>query len=161
MHKMLKTFHLLHYNLMTDFKTVDFNTGLNKTQHRVIVHLYLDGEQTMSSLCQQTKLQQGSMTSVIDSLEEFGYVQRTRKQTDRRKLFITLTHSGLQIANQMKVTMNQYLKEKLENLSQEEILEFEEVLDQLAKINEKLLHAKGGRLCKKMNNESMNLDMKK
>lgn len=149
MHKMLKTFHLLHRNLLADFKNVDFNTELNRTQRRVIMHLFVDGEHTMSALCQRTELQQGSMTSVIDSLEEIGFVQRTRKQTDRRKLFITLTTNGLHMAEKLKVTMNQYLKEKLENLSQEEILEFEKTLDQLGKINQKLLHAKGGHYARK------------
>lgn len=142
--KMLKTFHLLHRNLLADFKNATFDLELNRTQRRVLMHLYEDQEHTMSSLCKRTELQQGSMTSVIDSLEEYNYVQRTRKKTDRRKLFITLTPEGVQVAEQLKIAMNQYLETKLANLAKEDILKFASTLDDLLEINEKLNQTKGG-----------------
>ncbi|AZR72726.1 hypothetical protein BBF96_04565 [Anoxybacter fermentans] len=136
--KMLKTFHLLHQNLLSDFKNIDFDTNLNKTQRRVLMFLYCDGKNTMTSLCKKTELQRGSMTSVIDSLEELGLVQRTRSKDDRRQFFISLTQKGVQTAEKLKETMNLYLKRKLEYLTDDELQLFIQALDQLWQLNKKI-----------------------
>ncbi|MCK4260403.1 MAG: MarR family transcriptional regulator [Halanaerobiales bacterium] len=136
--KMLETFHLLHRNILHDFKSQVSNDNLNKTQQRVLMHLYVNGKNTMGTICKITELQQGSMTSVIDSLVELGYVERNRGENDRRKLYITLTSDGLIKAEEIKEQMSLYLKEKFKSLSIEDVELFSKILDQLKEINLKL-----------------------
>ncbi len=140
---MLETFHILHCNLLHDFKYHMQDDNLNKTQRRVLMHLYHNDMNTMSTLCKKTELQQGSMTSVIDSLEELGYVERNRGEKDRRKLFISLTSKGIKKAEQIQEKMNQYLAEKFKKLSKEDVENFSNILDQLKDINMKLVHSGG------------------
>ncbi len=140
--KMLRTFHLVQRTLLNDFRNSDFNTNLNRTQRRVLMHLYEEEEHTMTALCKRTELQKGSMTSVIDSLEELNYVERKRKGTDRRKLFITLTPQGVVMAEQLRDAMNQYLEDKLQPLTKEDIYHFSQLLDQLWELNQKLITTK-------------------
>ncbi|MDI3547429.1 MAG: hypothetical protein PWR10_1081 [Halanaerobiales bacterium] len=140
--KMLKTFHLLSQNLLSDFKNTDFGIDLNKTQRRVLMYLYLDGKNTMTGLCKKNELQRGSMTSVIDHLEEKGLVKRERDKIDRRKFFILLTPEGVKIAEKLKKAMNDYLEKKLEHLSEEDIQLFSKTLSQLYELNEKIVKLK-------------------
>ena len=136
--KMLKTSHLLNQNLFDDFKNMNLDQPLNKSQLNVLMYIYGDGKNTMSSLCEKTELKRGSMTSVIDSLEVLNLVQRQRDEEDRRRIFITLTQEGQQLAISIKDNMNQYLKERLKHLSEEEMQLFIQGLNQLSMFNKKL-----------------------
>lgn len=136
--KMFKTFHLFHHTLLDDLKSIKMQDDLNKTHKRVLMYLYRDGENIMSSLCKKLRLERGSMTSVIDTMFEKGLVERKRCATDRRKLYIRLTEKGKEDAKELERKWNTYLKEKLKNLSAAEIKKIDQSLDGLQEIYQKI-----------------------
>lgn len=140
---MAQVFHQLHQNLFKDFKHQDIPLNLNQTQRRVLMYLFLDGEQIMSILCQKLDLEPGSMTSVVDSLQKLGLVERKRGNTDKRKHYIVLTSTGQNISEDLKNIANEYLQQKLTNLSNDDLELFHQALDQLDKINQ-LIMTNGG-----------------
>lgn len=71
-------------------------TGLSGTQVRAIIFL-ADAHRNsrgVSSVARHLEIAQPTATRVIDSLEEKGLVERTRREDDRRKVRIDLTEEG-------------------------------------------------------------------
>ena len=49
---------------------------------------------TATDLCQRTKLLKSQMNKLLTTLENKGYITRTRSSEDKRVIFIALTESG-------------------------------------------------------------------
>lgn len=62
--------------------------GLNPTDQKCLDFLNRSGSVTAGNLAQLTGLTTGSITSVIDRLENSGYVIRDRDPNDRRRVVI-------------------------------------------------------------------------
>lgn len=68
--------------------------GLTLPQWRVIRALAEDGEHDASDLAEQCAVLPPSLSRILASLEERGYLARHREDTDGRRLNITLTDKG-------------------------------------------------------------------
>lgn len=51
-------------------------------------------ELTAGELARRVSLSQGTVTSILDRLERRGLLQRVRSDTDRRRIFVSLTAEG-------------------------------------------------------------------
>ncbi|MBM3945564.1 MAG: MarR family transcriptional regulator [SAR202 cluster bacterium] len=69
-----------------------------------------DGAVTVSVLAKQLRRQSHTLTELVDALQKNGLVDRRRDQVDRRKVWISLTPSGLQ-------RLDQYLAASVGGLS--------------------------------------------
>lgn len=69
---------------------------MNLGHHDFVVIEYLgeSGPQMMRALAEHLGLAVNSMTPIVDSLEQRGYVQRTRSESDRRVVNVDLTLEG-------------------------------------------------------------------
>ena len=60
--------------------------GLNPTDHKCLLFL-MDGRKTAGQMAEMTGLTTGAVTSVLDRLENAGYVRRVHDTEDRRRVF--------------------------------------------------------------------------
>jgi len=65
--------------------------GVNLTDFKVLGLLHRRGEMTPKALTEATGLSAAAMTTVIDRLEQAGYVERRRRGTDRRSFTVHAT----------------------------------------------------------------------
>lgn len=75
--------------------------NLTVSQFGVIEALYHLGPLLPGELAGKILKSSGNMTTVIDNLEKRGFVQRQRREDDRRKVDILLTDSGKALVEDM------------------------------------------------------------
>ncbi|MDD9268521.1 MarR family winged helix-turn-helix transcriptional regulator [Paenibacillus sp. GCM10023248] len=68
--------------------------GLNATDHKCLDFLNRTGPVTAGQLAQLTGLTTGAVTSVIDRLEQAGYVTRDKDPDDRRRVVVKPVPEG-------------------------------------------------------------------
>lgn len=80
---------------VTDRVTEDIKShGLNPTEFAVLELLFHKGDQPIQQIGQKILLSSGSMTYVIDKLEEKGFLRRKPCPNDRRVTYATITADG-------------------------------------------------------------------
>jgi len=72
--------------------------GLNATDYRCLELMLRKGQMTAKALAEEVRLTTGAITSIVDHLENAGYVERLENPKDRRSVIIRplLTHRGLE-----------------------------------------------------------------
>jgi DNA-binding MarR family transcriptional regulator len=73
------------------------HVGVSRTDYDALETLDEHGSLTPSELSKLLTLTSGSVTALIDRLEQHGWASRTRHPDDRRKIIITLTQNAWQI----------------------------------------------------------------
>jgi MarR family transcriptional regulator, multiple antibiotic resistance protein MarR len=68
--------------------------GLNAMQYAVLKHLADGNARTAADLCRHMYYDTGSMTRILDRLEEKGLLRRERGQDDRRVVFLRVAAAG-------------------------------------------------------------------
>jgi MarR family 2-MHQ and catechol resistance regulon transcriptional repressor len=69
-------------------------TGLNPTEFAVLELLYHKGDQPMQQIGGKILLASGSITYVVDKLEQKGYLRRIACPKDRRVTYAQITEEG-------------------------------------------------------------------
>jgi DNA-binding MarR family transcriptional regulator len=72
--------------------------GLTGPQLVALNELIRAGEETVTGLAKRISLSQGTVTAILDRLENRGYVARTRSDEDRRRVLVRTTDEGREIA---------------------------------------------------------------
>ena len=70
---------------------------LNITEFSVLEVLYLQGIQTIQQIVNSILISSGSMTYVIDKLEQRGLLKRLACPNDRRAIHVSLTDDGTEL----------------------------------------------------------------
>ena len=68
--------------------------GLNAMQYAVLKHLAEGNARTAADLCRAMYYDTGSMTRILDRLEEKGLLRRERCREDRRVVFLKVAPAG-------------------------------------------------------------------
>lgn len=68
--------------------------GLNPTEFAVLELLYHKGDQPLQQIGAKILLASGSITYVVDKLEQKGLLQRIACPTDRRVIYASITDDG-------------------------------------------------------------------
>ncbi len=69
----------------------DHDVEINPAQGRIMFALWQQDEIPIQELAQRTSLGKSTLTSMLDRLENIGYITRTRSKTDRRIILIQRT----------------------------------------------------------------------
>ena len=75
----------------------DESLGLNPNQLSAMAVLLNSGDQLMGELAARERVQPPSMTRIVNSLEERGYVARRPDPRDHRQCLVALTEPGRQV----------------------------------------------------------------
>ncbi len=69
----------------------EYQVEINPAQGRIMFALWKNDEIPISELAKKTSLEKSTLTSMLDRLENAGYVARVPSQEDRRKILIKRT----------------------------------------------------------------------
>ena len=69
----------------------EYEIEINPAQGRIMFVLWRNDEIPISELAKKTSLEKSTLTSMLDRLEEAGYVARVPSKQDRRKILIRRT----------------------------------------------------------------------
>ncbi|MDQ1144076.1 MarR family 2-MHQ and catechol resistance regulon transcriptional repressor [Bacillus sp. SORGH_AS 510] len=105
---------------------------LTITEFSVLEVLYLKGKQTIQQIGHCILISSGSMTYVIDKLEERGLLCRNACPEDRRMIHVTLKDQGTALMNEIMPKHQELVHQMFEALPSEEA---ETLAQQLKKIN--------------------------
>jgi DNA-binding MarR family transcriptional regulator len=100
--------------------------GLSSTESEVLNLLGLEGSRTAGEVARATGLSSGTVTGVLDRLEERGFIRRERHHTDRRKVVVTADPDALARVGRMfdaheqtlASVLGEYEAEQLENVAE-------------------------------------------
>lgn len=71
--------------------------SMSDTQLAVLADLRMNGRRTISTLAERERVTAPSMTSIVNGLEEQGFVVRTPDEDDRRRVQVDITPTGIEI----------------------------------------------------------------
>ncbi|MGD8594241.1 MAG: MarR family winged helix-turn-helix transcriptional regulator [Gammaproteobacteria bacterium] len=115
---------------MSGYAQVD----LTVPQADVIFTLGNTGGLCFKDIGEKTLITKGTLTGVIERLENKGLVKKTHAPEDRRHVIVTLTAKGRKIFEKEFPRQIAFLKQKFDLLSKQELKEAERVLLRLQEI---------------------------
>lgn len=107
---------------------------LGITEFSVLEVLYQKGKQTIQQIGNRILISSGSMTYVIDKLEQRSLLSRKACPDDRRVIHVILTGSGIELMNKIMPKYQQLVDDLFHSLSSEES---ETLVHLLKKVNNK------------------------
>jgi MarR family transcriptional regulator, 2-MHQ and catechol-resistance regulon repressor len=106
--------------------------NLSITEFSVLEVLYHKGRQTIQQIAQSILISSGSMTYVIDKLEQRGLLNRNACPGDRRAIHVTLTRDGEELMEKIMPEHEDLIDSLFDSLSADEE---QELIRLLRKIN--------------------------
>lgn len=93
---------------------------LPDAQYAVLVTLHADGPMALSRLAEREGVSAPSMNRTVGCLEQRGHLTRTADPADRRRVAIAITTSGDEIVRETRRRRDEWLRQALEQLDDEE-----------------------------------------
>lgn len=114
--------------------------NFNGPQGRILYVLWQQDNLSISEIGSRTSLAKTSLTTMLDRMEERGYIQRNNAPNDRRQILITLTDKAKSLNSKYNEVTNHMNKIFYEGFSDEAIKAFDNnlqhVLENLQKWEE-------------------------
>jgi MarR family transcriptional regulator, 2-MHQ and catechol-resistance regulon repressor len=107
------------------------NMNLTPSQFDVIVTLGNQAAMTCKTLGEKTLITKGTMTGVLDRLQDKGLIQRLVNDEDARSQKVALTIEGEAVFNEVFPSMKQYMGEAFQSLSETDYIEIIQALQKL------------------------------
>lgn len=119
------TLGLFHEKFLHRFrKESEQYPGIKKNHIKIIGFLYRNPFLTATEIAKMLNMEKGSLTTLIDLLEQYGLVNRYEDHQDRRKTLISLTDAGrAEMENVMSDTI-QRLNKILDDVDPDELQDF-------------------------------------
>ena len=105
--------------------------GVTGAQFEVLKNLYRNTVETGASLCRALHYDTGSMTRMLDRLQDKGLVRRERDARDRRVVLLRLTETGERLLPRIRPAARRALRRHLAGFAPREI---ERLKDYLGRI---------------------------
>ena len=105
--------------------------GVTMLQHAAIHAVREQGPLNITGLAEQLRLNQSTVSSLVDRMERDGLMRRVQSSSDRRAVSLRLTEKAEQIAEGVEISPFDFFKNLLRPLSSAE-------LSQLAKLLKKV-----------------------
>lgn len=87
--------------------------SMSDTQLAVLADLRMNGRRMISTLAERERVTAPSMTSIVNGLEEQGFVARTPDEDDRRRVQVDITDAGTAIVAETIRRRDELLAEML------------------------------------------------
>jgi len=112
--------------------------GIKKNHTKIIGFLYRHTILTATELAKMMNMEKGSLTTLIDQLDEFGLINRCEDFNDRRKTLISLTDTGRKEMEDVLSDSIQRMSEILDNADPNELHKFAASLRYIIEFMQKL-----------------------
>lgn len=96
-------------------------TGITAAQWAILMRVSRGCASTAAELCRYSRYDTGSMTRMLDRLEEKGLIHRERSSKDRRITLLELTEAGRDLLPQLPPVAIKVLNAHLKGFSQAEL----------------------------------------
>ena len=104
---------------------------LNLTEGRTLINIYMQPDEPMAVYSMRAGLTRGAFTSVADSLEKKGLIQRKPMKGDRRVVCLALTDCGLAAAVALDNEFRDFINQKISHLEPARILALRDAMQVL------------------------------
>jgi DNA-binding MarR family transcriptional regulator len=101
--------------------------GIKLAQHEVMMHLLRSGQQTQQQLATNSYVTKSHMSAVLTEMDAVGWIVRADSDTDKRSKEISLTPTGLALAQRAYGVQTQVVNAMMSPLSDKQISELEKV----------------------------------
>jgi MarR family multiple antibiotic resistance transcriptional regulator len=108
-------------SLLSSFDTELEPFGVTGAQFEVLKNLARSDNETAASLCRALHHDTGSMTRMLDRLQQKGLVSRERDTGDRRLVFLRLTRAGESLIPKIRPALRRALRRHLAGFTPDEI----------------------------------------
>jgi DNA-binding MarR family transcriptional regulator len=105
--------------------------GLSFIQYIVLMSLRDGIAVNPKAICRQVRHDSGALTRVIDQLAERGFLERVRRDRDRRKVELELTAAGRRAVESVIPSVVDGLNRVLDDFSTEEVHQLKALLGKL------------------------------
>lgn len=105
---------------------------LNLTEFSVLEVLYLKGKQTIQQIGNSILITSGSMTYVVDKLEEKGLLIRKGCPNDRRVIHVALTEDGICLMKKVMPNHQELVDDMFGSLSDNESKKMVQLLEKVS-----------------------------
>jgi MarR family transcriptional regulator, 2-MHQ and catechol-resistance regulon repressor len=120
------------YQALHDYSAQNLRElGLTSPQFEVICTLANTPGMSMSKLGEQTLITKGTLTGIIDRLEQKGLVRREVPEENRRSFTIVLTPAGGRVFEEVFPAHTAYLKQRFEGLTPQDLIQMQAALKAL------------------------------
>ncbi len=93
---------------------------LNVTEFSVLEVLYFKGKQTIHQIGDSILISSGSMTYVIDKLEQKGLLRRSPCSEDRRVIYVILSNDGIELMEKIMPAHEELIEYMFGSLTEDE-----------------------------------------
>ncbi|MCQ4087132.1 MarR family winged helix-turn-helix transcriptional regulator [Saccharibacillus sp. JS10] len=107
---------------------------LTNDQYYLLQHIMQHGPRTSSELADTFKVVKSSITAIVTRLVDRGLIERTRSEEDRRTVYLSLTESGQQIAQQVEQRISEAVGGYLSHFEEQEISMVMSAFERLAEL---------------------------
>ena len=118
-------------SLLSSFDTELEPFGVTGAQFEVLKNLTRSDDETAASLCRALHYDTGSMTRMLDRLQEKGLVSRERDTGDRRLVFLRLTPAGESLIPKVRPALVRALRRHLAGLTAAEVASLKRYLGRI------------------------------
>ncbi|AOE61327.1 MarR family transcriptional regulator [Pseudomonas corrugata] len=105
--------------------------GITAAQFKVLIIMAQHGTDTPAELCRYLSLDSGSMTRMLDRLEQKGFLVRQRSAEDRRQVRLVLTEAGQGLADRLPFIGADAMNQLAGAISREELQTLEQILKKI------------------------------
>jgi len=105
--------------------------GVTAPQFKVLVMVAQFGADTPADLCRMLSLDSGSMTRMLDRLEQKDLLARKRSEADRRQVRLVLTQEGQQLSDLLPQIGAKAMNEMVGVLESDELAVLEKILTKI------------------------------
>ena len=105
--------------------------GITAAQFKVLIIMAQFGVDTPAELCRNLSLDSGSMTRMLDRLEQKGLLDRKRSALDRRQVQLVLTDDGQRLADRLPHIGAEALNQLAGALEPDELQTLEKLLKKM------------------------------
>lgn len=116
---------LFHEKFFRRFRhEINCEPHLKKNDMKILSILYQHAPMTLTEIGKRLDIEKGSLTTLIDSLEEKDLVIRSNDPADRRKTLISLSTKGREEMDRVMDFFAKRIDESLSKVDPDEIKEF-------------------------------------
>jgi DNA-binding MarR family transcriptional regulator len=127
--------HRLGHRLHRDY-------GISGRRLSVMRYLAENGEHSVSEVSRYLNLRDGTVSPLLESMVQDGLLTKRRCPNDSRKVLLTVTEHGREVAAQAPLTVFGQLRRELPTLTQEELQAIDDAMSriiELAALDQSLL----------------------
>lgn len=109
------------------------DSGLTHQQIMIIKLVAHNKEVNISRLCEEMSLSKGTVSGIVQRLEDIGYIEKVKYENDKRNTYVRFSKRGLEFANEFRNKINESFDKIFENFTEKEVKEVKEGLLKLKK----------------------------